>query len=186
MSLLDRFKPQPRWKHADPAVRVAAIQALDDAADDTAEVLASLAAEDPDVRVRRTAVSRLLDAAVLGRAARNDSDEAVRMLLRRCCTDEPARVPERWTAEQVAEIDAGLAAMRSDAEISASFTCAGCGHEWQSAVDPAAFLWEELEACAIHLLQAVHRLAAAYGWSEREILALPAHRRETYLAFLEP
>jgi hypothetical protein len=78
VSLLDRFKPQPRWKHADPAVRVSAIQALDDADDSTAEVLASLAAQDPDVRVRRTAVARLLDPSVLGRAARDDADEAVR------------------------------------------------------------------------------------------------------------
>ncbi|HEY7473909.1 MAG TPA: DUF349 domain-containing protein [Vicinamibacterales bacterium] len=78
MSLLDRFKPQPRWKHADPAVRLSAIQALDDEVEDTAGVLASLAAEDPDVRVRRTAVSRLQDPAVLGRAAHDDADEAVR------------------------------------------------------------------------------------------------------------
>jgi hypothetical protein len=78
VSLLDRFKPQPRWKHADPAVRVSAIQALEAGAEDTAEVLASLATEDPDVRVRRTAVARLADPAALGRAARDDADEAVR------------------------------------------------------------------------------------------------------------
>jgi hypothetical protein len=78
VSLLDRFKPQPKWKHADPAVRLSVVQALDDAADETAGVLASLAVEDPDVRVRRTAVARLLDPAALGRAARHDADEGVR------------------------------------------------------------------------------------------------------------
>ncbi len=78
MALLDRFKPQPKWKNTDPAVRVSAIQALDDAADETAAVLASLAAEDPDARVRRTAVARLLDPTVLSRAARQDTEEGVR------------------------------------------------------------------------------------------------------------
>ena len=28
MSFLDRFKPQPRWKHADAAVRAAAVHEL--------------------------------------------------------------------------------------------------------------------------------------------------------------
>ena len=30
MSFLDRFKPQPKWKHADPTVRAAAVAELDD------------------------------------------------------------------------------------------------------------------------------------------------------------
>ena len=30
MSFLDRFKPQPRWKHADPAVRAAAVAEIPD------------------------------------------------------------------------------------------------------------------------------------------------------------
>jgi hypothetical protein len=32
------------------------------------------------------------------------------------------------------------------------------------------------------LLDAVHQLARAYHWSEREILALPRERRRQYLA----
>jgi len=30
MGLLDRFKTQPRWKHADPAVRAMGVQDLQD------------------------------------------------------------------------------------------------------------------------------------------------------------
>ena len=35
------------------------------------------------------------------------------------------------------------------------------------------------------LLQEVHQLARHYGWSEAQILALPAHRRAHYLALVE-
>jgi hypothetical protein len=78
MSFLDRFKPQPKWKHADAAVRAAAVQELDVSTPETRGVLASLAAEDPDARVRRTAVARLADTEALARVARHDADETVR------------------------------------------------------------------------------------------------------------
>jgi hypothetical protein len=47
MGLLDRLKPQPRWKHADPAVRAAA--ALECGPDD-AEALLALVRDDPTLR----------------------------------------------------------------------------------------------------------------------------------------
>ena len=43
MGLLDKLKPQPRWKHADPAVRLEAVRELDDPVE-----LAQLAETDPD------------------------------------------------------------------------------------------------------------------------------------------
>jgi hypothetical protein len=52
MSFLDRFKPQPRWKHADPAVRAAAVSEIPDD-DEHAAVLRELARDDDDLRVRR-------------------------------------------------------------------------------------------------------------------------------------
>jgi hypothetical protein len=73
MGLLDKLKPQPRWKHVDPAVRLDAIRELDDPAE-----LALLAESDPEVKVRRAAVLVTSDAAVLGRIARADADEDVR------------------------------------------------------------------------------------------------------------
>lgn len=78
MSFLDRFKPQPKWKHAEGAVRLAAVQELDASAAETTGVLAALATEDPDARVRRAAVARLADTEALGRVARHDADETVR------------------------------------------------------------------------------------------------------------
>lgn len=77
MSFLDRFKPQPRWKHADPAVRTEAVTALSDDAEH-AGVLLELAREDPDVRVRRTAAGRLTKAEDLVLLARAERDEELR------------------------------------------------------------------------------------------------------------
>jgi hypothetical protein len=69
MGLLDKLKPQPRWKHADPTVRLEAVRELDDAAE-----LGGLAEGDPDARVRRAAIARIADPAVLGRIAAADAD----------------------------------------------------------------------------------------------------------------
>ena len=57
MAFLDRFKPQPRWRHADPVVRAGAIAEVPDDGDHRS-VLLELATEDPDLRVRRAAVAR--------------------------------------------------------------------------------------------------------------------------------
>ena len=73
MGLLDKLKPQPRWKHADPAVRVEAVRELEDQAE-----LAILAELDPDARVRRSATARIADPAVLGRIAASDADAEAR------------------------------------------------------------------------------------------------------------
>lgn len=72
MGILDKLKPQPRWKHADPAVRLEAVRDLDDHIE-----LAGLAESDPDAKVRRAAVARIADPDVLGRCAA-DSDPSVK------------------------------------------------------------------------------------------------------------
>jgi hypothetical protein len=73
MGFLDKLKPQPRWKHADPAVRLEAIRELDDAAE-----LALIAESDPDVRVRRLVLTRLTDPEVIHRLAAADPDADLR------------------------------------------------------------------------------------------------------------
>jgi hypothetical protein len=73
MGFLDKLKPQPRWKHTDPAVRLEAVRELDDPAE-----LASLAESDPDARVRRAAIARTTDPALLGRVAAGDADAETR------------------------------------------------------------------------------------------------------------
>jgi hypothetical protein len=75
MSFLDRFKPVPRWKHADPAVRAASVAELPDDEEHRA-VLAELAA-DEDVGVRRAA-AQLAPVPVLVQRARTETDDSLR------------------------------------------------------------------------------------------------------------
>jgi hypothetical protein len=75
MGILEKLRPQPRWKHADPAVRAAAVYEL---GPDEGDALRALAREDAEARVRRAAVTRLDDIALLGEIARTDPDDDVR------------------------------------------------------------------------------------------------------------
>jgi len=75
MGILEKLRPLPRWKHADPTVRVSAVYEL---GPDEADTLYALAREDAEARVRRAAVTRIDEAGVLGEIARTDPDEDVR------------------------------------------------------------------------------------------------------------
>jgi hypothetical protein len=75
MGLLEKLRPQPRWKHGDPIVRAAAVYEL---GPEEAAALRTLARDDADARVRRAAVSRIDDPAILGEIGRSDPDEEVR------------------------------------------------------------------------------------------------------------
>lgn len=75
MALLDRFRTQPRQSHADPVVRLAFVQEIPI---DERELLAEIALADPDGRVRRAAVAKLMDPAALARVVRGDAEESVR------------------------------------------------------------------------------------------------------------
>ena len=59
--------------------------------------------------------------------------------------------------------------------------CPACGAHWQSVFDIVTFLWGEIEDWAQRLLYDVHLLASAYGWSERDIVAMTPRRRRMYL-----
>jgi Domain of Unknown Function (DUF349) len=75
MTLLERFRAQPRQKHADPAVRLSYVQELPIT---EREVLTEIAREDPDPRVRRAAIAKVIDPATLAGVASADTDESVR------------------------------------------------------------------------------------------------------------
>ncbi len=75
MGILEKLRPQPRWKHADPAVRAAAVYEL---GPEEIDALLALAREDAEARVRRAAVTRIDEVSVLADIARTDPDEDVR------------------------------------------------------------------------------------------------------------
>jgi hypothetical protein len=70
------------------------------------------------------------------------------------------------------------------AEIILRLTCPACGHQWELLFDIADFFWTEIAVQAQRLLREIDTLARAYGWTEREILSLPAQRRQSYLEML--
>jgi len=75
MALLDRFRAQPRQKHADPGVRLAFVNELPIT---EREVLAEIVRQDADAAVRRAAAAKLLDPRTLASVARDDADPSVR------------------------------------------------------------------------------------------------------------
>ena len=52
-------------------------------------------------------------------------------------------------------------------------------------LDIGCFVWAEIESRARRLLWEVHTLAAAYGWSEGETLALSSSRRANYIRLVQ-
>ena len=78
-----------------------------------------------------------------------------------------------------------VAAALADADPAASWwvelTCPACRQVWEEPWDLAAFVWHAVDDAARQLMEEVAELAAAFGWSEPTVLALPARRRATYL-----
>lgn len=106
-----------------------------------------------------------------------DPQRARRLLLARCVHPLNADLP----AEIDALVDAALESASPAGAVEVLVRCAGCDVERETALDVPALLWAEVEARALALLEEVHVLAVAYGWTEPEVLALPAQRRATYL-----
>lgn len=73
MGFLDFFKPQ--WKHSDPALRAAAIRALEE---DQQELLFGLAIEDADAGNRLLAARKLKSMVLLGKLREKSTDRAVK------------------------------------------------------------------------------------------------------------
>ena len=75
MGLLDRFRAQPRWKNASPAVRAAAVEELPLDQQDT---LIAIAREDRDQGVRIAALRKVIDPTVIAAVGRADADQRVK------------------------------------------------------------------------------------------------------------
>jgi hypothetical protein len=89
--------------------------------------------------------------------------------------------PDDLPEDVVAAVAARMSEADPLADIQLGLSCPACGHGWRAAFDIAGYLWMEIEAWAARMLSEVHTLASAYGWHERDILALGAARRQFYL-----
>ncbi|MBL8416848.1 MAG: hypothetical protein JNN31_01290, partial [Dechloromonas sp.] len=121
-----------------------------------------------------------------------DPEEAVQRLLARCEIDEsPPHWPvavdsQKWPKTEISpalveELEARMEQLDPAANICLGMRCSDCGHTWDAFLDVTACFWTELSARARQLLEAVHRLASAYGWREADILSLSPARRAAYL-----
>ncbi len=82
-----------------------------------------------------------------------------------------------------------LAAALADADPLAAFAvacqCPACGAEREVDIDLDAAALARLHQRQRALLLDIHQLASRYGWSEAQVLAIPASRRAQYLALIE-
>lgn len=125
------------------------------------------------------------------RGLADDSDAFTlgRRLLARCVVEirrgKQACAERDWPDALADAVAARMAELDPHADITLAVQCTGCGHAWQQALDVGEFLYAEFAARARRLLDEIVRLASAFGWTEREILALPPARRQSYLERLE-
>ncbi len=129
---------------------------------------------------------RPLDGAVLARAAAEPDAESCRLaLVAGCITGARGPSGPLGLSELPPDVveAAGEAIVERDprSEVTVALTCVGCGHDWQARFDAGLFLWEELAAMSIRLVDDVDVLARAYHWSEAEILAMSSSRRRRYV-----
>ena len=110
-----------------------------------------------------------------------DPGRAARQLLARCTLHGDADAMALDDAALRAVEDA-LDALDPNADLALAVHCEACGQHGSAQLDAGTLLWDEIDGRARGLLGDVHVLARAYGWTEREILALGASRRAAYLA----
>lgn len=126
------------------------------------------------------------DGAVLARAAAEPDADSCRLALVAGCI--VAAVGSAGTID-LSELPADVVAAAGEAiverdprsEVTVALACASCGHDWTAGFDAGLFLWEELTAVSVRLVDDVDVLARAYHWSEAEILAMSSSRRRRYV-----
>jgi len=109
-----------------------------------------------------------------------DAELAAQQLLVGCAEDKCAPGVHRE------QIEAALEDADPWADLSLTFQCPACGRDGEASFDVASYLWEEVDVSARQLLNEVHLLAHAYGWSESAIVQLSPARRSAYLARVVP
>jgi hypothetical protein len=112
----------------------------------------------------------------------SDEDETAHVLARRCVISGAGDGP--LTNELIEAIGERLSEADPQSEMMLHFVCPQCIGEWRALFDIVSFFWAEIASTAKRLLLEVHTLARSYGWSERDILAMTAVRRQAYLEML--
>jgi hypothetical protein len=130
---------------------------------------------DRQLRVRAPTTRDLL-------AVRDVIDPA-RALLGACVTqaDGAPADPAALDDELLGLVDDAAEELAGIAATIVRVTCPECGASVAAPLDVGALLWERVERAAEEALLEVAELAAAYGWSEAQVLALTPTRRRAYV-----
>jgi len=114
--------------------------------------------------------------------------EAERKLFERCVLCARSKDGDLTAAELpdhvLSEVSQRMAEADPQAEVLLQASCPTCSSVSQAPFDIGSHLWVELDAWARRLIQEIHLLAWAYGWSEAEIVRLSVTRRRAYLDLL--
>jgi hypothetical protein len=128
---------------------------------------------------------RLPNSYDLSKTALPDYRANPRKLLAACVIDVQKNAQTVHTDDLPAQLfdvlDERIAAEDPQANIVMNLSCPACSHFWEAQFDIVSYLWAEIDNWAKHLLQDIAALAATFGWSESQILALSPQRRQMYL-----
>lgn len=109
------------------------------------------------------------------------AENAAAWLLDRCLVGATvAGLP----AAVAAGVTSAMGDLDADAVMELAVTCPHCSSPVVVPFDPAAFLWAEVDQWAWRLLDDVAALASAFGWPERDVLAMSPWRRQAYLELI--
>ena len=86
----------------------------------------------------------------------------------------------RFTQGDIITIAERFDAVCPDVADQLSLTCPSCASPTEARLDPLTFAFPS----QTEVLRDVHCIARAYQWREAEILALPVHRRRTYVGMI--
>jgi hypothetical protein len=122
-------------------------------------------------------------------SAAGDLEANVRVLLARCVLSArqggEAIPVEALPARMIARVSEYLSIVDPQSDVQIAAECPDCAHAWHAPFDVASYLWSEVHAWACRLLRDIHAIASAYGWLEREIVALSPTRRQAYLDLIQ-
>lgn len=77
-------------------------------------------------------------------------------------------------------VSGALAAADPHISVGVALVCPACSAQFRATVDVGAHVWAALDGRARRVIAEVAELAAAYGWTEDEVLRLPSARRRAY------
>jgi hypothetical protein len=122
------------------------------------------------VRFRVPTVADLLAAMSCDQPAAELSDQ---------CVDAP-----ELSRALARRLDRALSALAPSLDDLLGGSCPACGHKVTMRFDPLVYTLTELRQAFSGIHLEAHALAAAYGWPETSILALPRSRRQRYASMI--